>query len=258
MDYLKKITLAFITIFLGSFIFVGVLENYKSSETIKTKQLESYYLPARESITKCLSLHNELYLHYPNNWTSLETTYQQFKRIASKGNMNISTIEKAILHSFLYNLFDVIKVQGELSEKVENCRLNVVMKLEILSIITGSFEYYSKEVSERNSLLNELDKQYRKDYKILTSRFGVVDVQEIVDSLFEMDSIKSADEMLLMLEEFKEIIPFVRESSLLTASVEQKKYEIDSDFYDSIRLKTATEINDRFRNSFIAWVFPFF
>ncbi|MDO7926718.1 hypothetical protein Q6A51_08000 [Pseudomonas sp. KFB-139] len=81
LSYLKQFSISIVTLVLGSFVFVGVIENYKSDESIKVSQLEAYFKPAREAANACLKKQNELFLHYPEYGGSFSLLFGELNRL---------------------------------------------------------------------------------------------------------------------------------------------------------------------------------
>lgn len=81
MEYMKQLFATLLTLALGSFIFVGILEDYKSDDSIKVKQLEDYFKPARTLANSCLKQQNQLYLHYPQNGSSLRLLFDAMSNL---------------------------------------------------------------------------------------------------------------------------------------------------------------------------------
>ena len=250
MEYVKQL----LVLVLGSFIFVGVLEDYKSDDSIKVEQLESYFMPARVMANSCLKQQNELFLHYPQNGTSLHLFFDAMTHLMKNPKLEKNYNYELVLKGLLHNLQSVQKIQAELPQAVEMCREEVFLSLEALSIATGSFEYFSIQADKRIERLNDLDKKYRKK---LEQSNGDFDSKEIVKMLYQIGSLQpgSDKDTKKLLLEFNQKLPIIERASLIYAEREQEKYQIETEFFSEIRKKSASKINSRFKQGFFSWLF---
>ena len=76
-----KFIYGILTIFIGSFLFTGILENYKNDAEVRSLLVEKYYLPARNSMTQCLSKHSDYINAYSDYLGTQELMYQELKRM---------------------------------------------------------------------------------------------------------------------------------------------------------------------------------
>nr|UKE85172.1 hypothetical protein KXZ65_09115 [Pectobacterium sp. PL152] len=63
-SFSSQLLIAIIPIFLGSFLFAGVLESYKKDQGLQMELIKDYYRPMRELQGFCSTSHNELFLKY--------------------------------------------------------------------------------------------------------------------------------------------------------------------------------------------------
>jgi len=253
MSFLKKLSLSLITLVLGSFIFVGILENYKSDESIKVKQLEDYYNPSREAVNACLKRQNELYLHYPNYGGSFRLLFDELKSLMKKPALKSSHQYGLLLEAYGKNLREVQSIQKELPIKVEECRSDVFLKLENLAIVTGSFDYFSLEAKKRAEHLNAIDKVFREKLKENNGEFKPEDLVLLMRKFGEIDH-SSEEEWKKLILEFDVMLPMLENYSMILTEIEIEKYKVESNFFNSVRVEAAKHLNSRFEQGFFSWL----
>ncbi|WP_019278129.1 hypothetical protein [Vibrio coralliilyticus] len=254
MEYMKQLFATLLTLALGSFIFVGILEDYKSDDSIKVKQLEDYFKPARTLANSCLKQQNQLYLHYPQNGSSLRLLFDAMSNLMENPQLERNPNYELVLKGLLHNLQSTQKTQSELPEAVEKCRAQVYLSLEALSIATGTYDYFSLHAAARNKKLNELDKKYREKLKQSNGDF---DGNDLVKMMYQIGSVRpgSDQDIKVLVTKFSDKLPMLERASLIQAEIEQEKYEIEAEFFSKIRKKSASEINAGFKQGFFSWLF---
>ncbi|NOI73998.1 hypothetical protein [Vibrio owensii] len=253
MEYMKQLFATLLTLALGSFIFVGVLEDYKSDDSIKVKQLEDYFKPSRTLANSCLKQQNKLFLHYPQNGTSLRLLFDAMHNLMENPELERNHNYQLVLKGLLHNLQSTQKTQSELPDAVQKCREQVFLSLEALSIATGTFEYFSEQATKRDQRLNDLDKKYREKLKQSNGDF---DSEELVSMMYQIGSLRPGSEQDIqeLLVEFRQKLPMIERNSLIQAEIEQEKYKIEAEFFSEIRNKSAIEINAGFKQGFFSWL----
>jgi hypothetical protein len=252
--FVKQLAISLITIFLGSFVFAGVLENYKSDESIKIQLLEEYFKPARARANACLKKQNELFLHYPQIGGSLKVMFGELKNLIDHPELNKSKDYGIILTGLANHQQEVSGVSKKLPSEVENCRQDVFLDLEALSIATGTFNYFSEESSKRADKLNKIDQRLRVQLKENNSGFDADQLISLMRSFGEYN-FSSEDDMRKMVGRFSTVLPMIEGYSIAMSEAEQEKYRVEAEFFSSIRTKAATQIDNRVKEGFFGWLF---
>ena len=253
MSFIKQLILSVVTLVLGSFIFVGILENYKSDESIKIKQLEAYFKPAREAANSCLKKQNDLFLHYPNYGGSFKLMFDELNNFFNNPDLSRNHQYSLVLEGLAQGMFDAIKKQNQLPSSVDKCRDEVFLKLESLAIATGTFEYFSRKAKIRSDKLNQIDRQFREKLKDITQG---IDAKKLIGMMRQFGTLNpgSDNEMKKLIMDFEDKIPVIEAYSMQLAETEQKKYFVEFEFFGKIREKSAERINSRFKQGFFSWL----
>jgi len=234
-------------------VFVGIIENYKNDESIKVNQLESYFKPARASANACLNAQNDLFLHYPEYGGAISLFFGELKHLIDNPELEGRSEYEIVMQGYARYLRDVVKKQSELPAEVQECREEVFLDLEALSIATGIFKKFSEEASKRARSLNQIDKNLRKKLKENAKGFDAKDLQELFRSFAKTD-MTSRIEMEKLISKFDEKLPVIEGYSVAMGEAERKKYEVESNFFSEIRKESAEKINSRFKQGFFSWL----
>jgi len=246
--------LSLVTLVLGSFIFVGVLENYKSDEELKLKQLEEYFKPARESVSACLEMQNELYLHYPQYSGSMKLMFGELKNLINNPELNANRQYGIILDGYAKHLISVQETQKKLPQEVEKCRKETFLKLESLAIVTGSYEFFKKKSEARANKLNSIDKKFREALKRNNGDLNEEKIIQMVRDFGKLNA-QSEDEWEKLILDFSEKLPIIEGYGTALYEAEVSKYKVESEFFRAIRNNAAQEIDERFKQGFFSWLF---
>jgi hypothetical protein len=108
-SFSSQLIIAIISIFLGSFLFAGVLENYKKDQGLQDELIKDYYRPMRELQSSCSSSHNELFLKYGELSGSYQFMFNEIVHMTVTPDSQLGQYYEAIPMS-------IIKANAELKE----------------------------------------------------------------------------------------------------------------------------------------------
>lgn len=179
-----KFIYGILTIFIGSFLFTGILENYKNDAEVRSLLVENYYIPARNSMTQCLSKHSDYINAYSDYLGTQELMYQELKRMKEDSklvnNFDYALWMKTLLEKHSENNKKYIKLQNE----VEPCYIDALTKLELLSIVTGLYENYHESLSIESNKFNDKQKELSTKYTNIIGDFKTQDIVKIFNNSF--------------------------------------------------------------------------
>lgn len=253
-SYLKQLSLSLITLVLGSFIFVGVLENYRGDESIKSSQLENYFKPAREAGNICLKKQNDLFLHYPQYGGAFLLLFSELNHLVDNPRLDSSVEYGMVLEGYAKYLSGVLEAQNYLPSEVEECREAVFLKLEALSIVTGIYDRFVEASSKRADSLNAVDKNLRYTLKENVKGLDGDELLRMLRRFGEVD-MRSEEGLKELVLSFGDKLTIIQEYSVAMAKAEQEKYDIEAEFFSVIRSESASRINSSFKQGFFSWLF---
>jgi hypothetical protein len=252
--FIKPLALSAIPLFLGSLIFVGVIENYKDDSSLKIKLLEDYFKPSRELVSSCLKSQNELYLQYPAYSSSLRLFSEEFTHLIDNPTLNSNPDYEIILKAVANTHFKSGERLEKLKIEVEKCKVKVFQSLEVLSIATGSFDKFTELSKDRAKSLNSVFKTRSNENKENTSEIEVVDLQSMMRSIATID-FSSMKGQLEFKQKMKEMLPIIESHSEIMSKTELQMYKIESGFYSKVREETSKRISEKFKDGFLSWLF---
>ena len=199
-------------------------------------------------------MQNNLYLHYPQYSGSMKLLFGELKNLINKPELNGSQQYGLLLEGYGKNLLNVQKTQKELPIKVEKCRQDTYLKLEALSIATGSYDFFHEKSKIRAEKLNDVDKKFRIALK---ESNGDLDENKLIQMIRQFGEINahSEDDWKKLILDLSEKFPVIQGYSSALTNAEISKYKIESEFFGSIRNNSAEQINDRFKQGFFSWLF---
>lgn len=249
MAQFMKFIYGILTIFIGSFLFTGILENYKNDAEVRSLLVENYYIPARNSMTQCLSKHSDYINAYSDYLGTQELMYQELKRMKEDSklvnNFDYALWMKTLLEKHSENNKKYIKLQNE----VEPCYIDALTKLELLSIVTGLYENYHESLSIESNKFNDKQKELSTKYTNIIGDFKTQDIVKIFNKFIE-SNFKSHEAM----NELLKTQDMLNNSKPLWFEREQEKFK----FYEKIFLnsnnQTALKINNMYKVNFVDWI----
>ncbi|MDO7926719.1 hypothetical protein Q6A51_08005 [Pseudomonas sp. KFB-139] len=137
--------------------------------------------------------------------------------------------------------------------EVAGCREDVFLKLEILSIVTGSFDEFVGASLKRANLLNTIDGRFRRELKENTKGADVDELIKMLRKIGDTD-VMSEEAMKEMVADFSAKLPVIEKYSEALAKAEQEKYNVEYEFFSVVRQESASRINSRFRQGFFSWL----
>lgn len=249
----KQLLIHLITLVFGSFIFVGILENYKNDESLKLKLLENYLEPARKNINSCLRKQNQLIEHYSEYNSAMVQVFKALDMLVNDADLEKNLNYELILRGNADNLNRVKQIHSELPIEVATCRNETYQKLESLSIATGSYEFFKEQSSNRVDRLNNIDKKYREKLKEGNGEITEKEIARLFFEFVKMD-MRSDDERRSIVSKFSVLLPVIENYSKASAEAEFEKYDTELKFFESVRENSAMQLNKSFEYGFFRWL----
>lgn len=252
--FVKPLALSIIPLFLGSLMFVGVIENYKDDSNLKVKLLEGYFKPSRALASTCLKSQNDLYLQYPMYSSSLRLFSEEMTRLIDSPSLNYNPDYELVLKAVADTHMKSDEKLKVLEKEVEKCRVAVFQSLEVLSLATGTFNEFTESSKNRAKSLNSAYKIRSNESKASTSDIDVTDMQSLMRSVASIDFSSKKGQ-----QEFKEkmqlMLPVIEKHSEIMSKTEIQMYKAESKFYSEVRKEASRQISNKFKDGFLTWLF---
>lgn len=140
---------------LGSLIFAGIIEAYKSDLTTDKSLVKEYYRPLRDTVSTCLPLQNQLFLKHGELAGNYQLIFDEINHMFAKPEITNSANYQIYPMSVMKAHSSVKLEIQQLIEKVSKCRIDVYQKYEELALATGTYRQYKKLSEAHFKILNE-------------------------------------------------------------------------------------------------------
>lgn len=252
--FVKPLALSTIPLFLGSLMFVGVIENYKDESSLKVKLLEDYFKPSRELISACLKSQNELYLQYPMSSASFHLLYDEMAHLIDNPSLESNYDYGVILKSVMETYFKSNDKLKSLEKNVEDCQTKVFQSLEVLSLATGTFDKFTVLSKNRANSLNLAYKTRSDKGKLNVTDIDSTDMQTMMRSLASKE-FSSAKGKQKLKQNMQNMLPIIDKYSEIMSETGIQIYKIESDFYFKVKDEASIQISNKFKGGFLTWLF---
>jgi hypothetical protein len=247
-----------ITLFLGSVVFAGLVENYKDDLSFRRSIVSDTYRPMLKTQVLCKFGQQKLILKIKENSAGFKQILNEIDNINIRNSLEeISEGEKLFLESFVKGIeLSSKEVNGLRKEKIE-CQQKLLRHYEEISLLTGTYENFKSSTKKWSNELEKVDMQIQiigeeninySDIKQLVEKMG--DILENDDEL-NRESLKMIQNLMPDLRKFSEA------GETLT-SLEEKKSIVEARYHEEMHEVFAHEINYRFRRGIISKFLRFF
>ena len=249
----RKLLLIIIPLFLGSFVFIGVIENYKNDSMLKIKILEDYFKPSRQQVADCLKKQNSLFLKYPEPPAHLKLFTKEMFHLIENPSLNGNADYEVVLEALISTYQKSAKELEQLEIETEQCKTDVFRSLETLAIVTGSFDEFSRYSEQRAQQLNAASKIKSDQNKKNRGSLEVDDLQNLMRSIAtaNFESREGQEEFKLKMTQ---MLPVIESHGEIMSSFEKRVFDIENDFYSNVRTETSTKISELFEEGFFGWI----
>lgn len=249
MIFLKRLSLTIITLFFGGLIFKGIIENYKNEVDLKKSILDEYFTPTIKNYSECLEKQRKLSNLYLKDFASFKLFFIQTDKAVKnpdlKRNYDFTLATKAIFNSYTDTHREVKNLENEL----ESCNEKTSFEIRDLSIVTGNYELYKKELYKKDNSIIDMENKNKiiidkKIYKNFLDRTNEIFNGELSNKDYLKKNINSYRELNENLEKYYQNLHIIT----------LRKYELNKIFFEKLRDSSAKNISSRFRQSFIDWI----
>lgn len=253
-SFFGQLLITIIPLFLGSFLFAGVLENYKKDQGVQAELIKDYYRPMRELQGSCIASHNELFLKYTELSGSYQLMLNEMQHIFSTPVFKLSQEYEAIPISIIKANTQLKKKVEELEETVKQCRANLFLKYEELSLATGSYSEFMKLADRR---ANEINAVYSERKKKINESLKDIDPNQLIPLMRKFMALDLSDETnkSKLSGEINTIFNTLNQHGLIMAEYEQAIFQKENEFAQKLRDLFANEISNKHSDGFISWIF---
>jgi len=249
-----QVLVAFLPVFFGSFLFAGVLENYRNDSRLEGTIIEKNFTPMRELQGACHTSHNDLYLQYGNLSGSYQLMFNELEHIFSTPESELGRDYEVLLKSIFQTHSETNTKTSELKETVANCRLELFRKYESLALMTGAYNKFSNMVDEKVASINKVYDERSELSKAATEDVEVNDMMLMMRTLLATQ-LESEAERERFMKKFRKIASAVIEHNQIMMKTEQQIFQSQKKFDSELRSLFAAKISDMYDEGFLGWMF---
>lgn len=253
-SFSSQLLIAVIPIFLGSFLFAGVLESYKKDQGLQKELIKDYYRPMRELQGSCSSSHNELFLKHGELSGSYQLMFNELVHMSVTPDSKLGRDYEVIPMSIFKANSELKKKIEELETAVKICRADLFFKYEELALATGTYPEFMKLAEKRATEINYIYSERKKKAEENTKE---IDPNQLIPLMREFISIDLSDDTnkSMFMDKMEKTFEPTKQHSLIMAESEQSIYQKEYEFFKSLHKLYANEISKKHSSGFISWVF---
>ncbi|MCG9562056.1 hypothetical protein L1D28_10620 [Vibrio chagasii] len=239
---------------LGSLIFAGITEAYKSDLTTDKSLVKEYYRPLRDVTSTCMPLQNQLFLKHGELAGNYKLILDEMGHMFT--NLEIANSSRYQVYPMsLMKAHSSVKLElKQLSEKVSKCRADVYQKYEELALATGTYGEY-KKLSEAHFRI--LNKGHKARKAAIPQEIKEIDPNVLVQMMRELTvfDLSTDEAMVLFKERINSIAIPVIEYEVVKMESEQSAFKENNRFHDEVTSIFLNEISARNSPSILSRIF---
>jgi hypothetical protein len=250
----RQLLISVIPIFLGSFLFAGILESYKKDQGIQKELIKDYYRPMRALQSSCSSSHNNLFLKHGELSGSYQLMFNEFVHMSVTTDSKLGRDYDAIPMSIFKANSELKNEIEELEVVVEKCKEKLFFKYEELSLATGTYQEFTELAQKRTSGVDLIYAERKGRSKENTKE---IDPNQLIPLMREFISMDLSNDKYksIFMDKIGKIFDPVVNYSLIMAKTEQAIYQKESVFFQSLHKLYAGEISKKHSSGFFSWMF---
>lgn len=243
-----------VPLLLGSFLFSGILEGYKSSLGDKKDIIDSYYRPTRALHASCSTKNLELADQYGKMAGSYQLLFNELKHALTHPELAAKPGYEIIFKALAKNTEELANAAKEQASSVRQCRIDLYIKYEELALVTGTYMQFKRFASVRDKALDKTDKQMKLKMEPYMAATNSEDMMELLRKIAPVESDISQSPQKFLDEIAVYATPIV-ELNQLFRTTELEKFNTEQAFFKSARNLFAREISARQSKGFFSYLF---
>lgn len=242
----KRFLSKLVLLFFGSFLFVGLLEEYKSHEGL-ISEIRSSYNEIRKKQNECRRYHNELFLAFYPYSGSLLVLHKEFSQILALEARPIPLEYAAYIQSISTQPKENLSRIETLQKDLRFCGDELLMRYEDLALLLGVHQSFSAFQNDRSAKLN---RTYQKQKKSVSDLIPDISYEEFTEP-FKRGIVETLRENP---QKWPVRLEMLSKAQLEIAKYEEERFRIEEDFFRSYRELVLPRIKSRFNGGFLGWL----
>lgn len=243
-----------VPLLLGSFLFSGILEGYKSSLGDKKDIIDSYYRPMRALHALCAMRNQQLANQYGELAGLYKLQFDELTHMFTHPGVSSSAGYEVIPRTIASVNNELAKSTKELNETVRQCHVDLYIKYEELALVTGTYEKFKRLASSWKKKLEPIEEQLQVEKGPYLAAANTDEMMKLLRELATVQSDSSLDKEET-LGKFKIYATSTVELNHLLMKAERQRFEVEQAFFRSARNLFAREISARQSKGFFSYLF---
>jgi hypothetical protein len=243
-----------IPLLLGSFLFTGILEGYKSSLGDKKDIIDSYYRPMRALQASCSSQHHQLVGKYGELAGNYQLQFNELAHMQGHPELNSSPAYGEIPKAIWTRSQDLAKATPELARAVAQCSTELYIKYEELALVTGTYKKFKVLAKARDEKHTDINRRLQESKGALTAPIEAEDMMGLLRKLVATPSDKPEEQQKL-LNEVKVYAETTIKAYEVIGAAEGETFDTERDFFKATHDLFAEEISARQSKGFFSYFF---
>lgn len=250
----RGLILSILPLFFGSFLFAGLIEDYKDDVSFRKSIIYDAYRPMREIYTSCQATHNKLFLKYAEVAGSYQLLFDEIEHMLKAMLAEPTSNNETLLVSMNKAFNSATKDLTQLEQDQERCRSKLFRAYEELALMTGTYDNFRIKAKNRSEKLNKLYALRQQRLQQNTNGIEVPKLMQKLRKVVNLDDFSSEEEMKRLVNEFRPIATVVIKSNFTLSKTEEEIFKVENQFYDDLHEMFVGEINSRFKRGFVSWI----
>ena len=252
-SFFSQLLISIISISLGSFLFAGVLENYKKDQGLQEEFIKDYFRPMMELQSSCSSSHNELFLKYGELSGSYQLMSNEIVHMTVTPESKLGQYYEALPISIIKANTDLKKEVEDLAMTVTKCKANLFLKYEELALVTGSYPEFRSLAKQYTNAINTIYKERQKKAKENIKNTDPNQLMPLMREFIAMD-LSTKENKSTLASEMERLSKITTQHNLIMAEYEELIFKKDNDFFLSLHDLYAAKISEKYSGGFTSWV----
>lgn len=252
--FIHQLLLILIPVFFSSFLFVGILENFKSDQGFKKELITDYFRPMRSLSSTCSKNHNDLFLKYGVEGGGYKLMKDELIHMLTANKKDLGRNYELFLRSIFESHNKVKDEVVKLEKSVGVCRSELYRKYEELALVTGTYDIFKNIVTKRNDAINAI---YKQRTSKSTENVKGIDPKTLIPLMrdFTTMDINNPVVKAKFLKEVEVIFEPAFNYKKILMETEQEIFKQEQLFFEKLLPIFSKEISNRHSKGFFSWIF---
>lgn len=247
-----------VTLFLGSFIFSSLIENYKDDLSFRRSIVSDLYRPMLETQISCKVGQQNLIFKTKAFSDGFKQILNEIDNLSARNVSSLSSGEEFFLETLLKGNESLNTESKKLREEQDKCQQKLTRYYEEISLSIGAYDKFKSSTKELSNEIKEIDK-IRQDIAEENIKYeGLKKLIENVGEFIENDPEFDSESLKIVQNDMMPGFRKISEAIDRLSNLEEKKGLSEARFHERLHEIFANEINYRFKKRFISKIFDIF